>query len=130
MRKLKIHEVTKCVRAATWQDLQSLADALPGWVFRGQREIRWRLQPTLERLAETVCSEHTYTDFEGHVVSQFKRVSPTYLDSLPMHEDITGWLSLIQSYGGPTRLLDMTRSLCIGAFFALAEECDSEHRVV
>jgi len=107
MRRLEIHEVTKCVCAATWQDLQNLADALSGWVFRGQREIKWRLQPTLERLPQMVFREHPYIDIEGHVVSQFKRVSPTYLDSLPMHEDIIGWLSLIQSYGGPTRLLSL-----------------------
>lgn len=130
MRKLQMHEVTKCVRAATWQDLQELADLLPGWVFRGQSEIKWRLQPTLERFAQRITSDHTLSDIEGHVVTQFKRGAPTYLDDLPMHEDIIGWLSLIQSYGGPTRLLDMTRSLYVAAFFALAEQSQSEHRVI
>jgi len=130
MRKLKPHEVTKCIRAATWEDLQRLADALPGWVFRGQEELKWRLQPTLERLDKSVFARHSYIDIEGHVVSQFKRVSPIYLDSLPMHKDIIGWLSLIQSYGGPTRLLDFTRSLYVGAFFALEKASRSEHRVI
>jgi len=125
-----MHEVTKCVRAATWQDLQKLADLLPGWVFRGQREIKWRLRPTLERLAQRITGDHTLSDIEGHVVTQFKRGAPTYLDDLPMHEDIIGWLSLIQSHGGPTRLLDMTRSLYVAAFFALAEHSESEHRVI
>ena len=64
------------------------------------------------------------------MVTQFKRGAPTYLDDLPMHEDIIGWLSLIQSHGGPTRLLDMTRSLYVAAFFALAEPSESHHRVV
>ena len=130
MRRLQMHEVTKCVRAATWQDLQKLADLLPGWVFRGQSEIKWRLQPTLERFAQRITSDHTLSDIEGHMVTQFKRGAPTYLDDLPMHEDIIGWLSLIQSYGGPTRLLDMTRSLYVAAFFALAEPSESQHRVV
>jgi len=130
MRRLQMHEATKCVRAATWQDLQKLSDLLPGWVFRGQSEIKWRLQPTLERFAQRITSDHTLSDIEGHVVTQFKRGAPTYLDDLPMHEDIIGWLSLIQSYGGPTRLLDMTRSLYVAAFFALAEPSESQHRVV
>ena len=130
MRRLQLHEVTKCVRAATWQDLQRLADLLPGWVFRGQREIKWRLRPTLERFAQRINGSHSLSDIEGHVVTQFKRGAPTHLDDLPMRADIIGWLSLIQSYGGPTRLLDMTRSLYVGAFFALAERSDSEHRVI
>jgi hypothetical protein len=125
-----MHEVTRCVKAASWSDLQKLADLLPGWVFRGQREIKWRLQPTLERFAERVTGGHTLSDIEGHVVTQFKRGAPTYLDDLPMHEDIIWWLSLIQSHGGPTRLLDMTRSLYVAAFFALAEPSESEHRAV
>jgi len=125
-----MHEVTTCVRAASWSDLQKLADLLPGWVFRGQREIKWRLQPTLERFAERVTGAHALSDIEGHVVTQFKRGAPTYLDDLPIHEDIIGWLSLIQSHGGPTRLLDMTRSLYVAAFFALAERSESKHRVV
>lgn len=130
MRRLKLHEVTKCVRAASWSDLQKLADLLPGWVFRGQREIKWRLQPTLERFADRVTGAHTLSDIEGHMVTQFKRGAPTYLDDLPMHEDIIGWLSLIQSHGGPTRLLDMTRSLYVAAFFALAGPSESQHRVI
>jgi hypothetical protein len=130
MRKLQVHEVTTCVRAATWQDLQKLADLLPGWVFRGQSDIKWRLQPTLERFAKRITSDHTLFEIEGHMVTQFKRAAPNYLDSLPTHEDIIGWLSLIQSHGGPTRLLDMTRSLYVAAFFALAEHSESSHRVV
>jgi len=130
VRKLKLHEITKCVRAASWSDLQKLADLLPGWVFRGQRETKWRLQPTLERFADRVTGAHTLSDIEGHMVTQFKRGAPTYLDDLPMHEDIIGWLSLIQSHGGPTRLLDMTRSLYVAAFFALAEHSESDHRVI
>jgi hypothetical protein len=130
MRRLQIHEVTKCVRAASWQDLQRLADLLPGWVFRGQREIKWRLQPTLERFAQRLVGGHSLTKIEGHIVTQFKRGAPTYLHDLPMPDNIMGWLSVIQSYGGPTRLLDLTRSLYVGAFFALSEHSESEHRVV
>jgi hypothetical protein len=70
------------VRTTTWQDRQELADLLPGWVFRGQSEIKWRLQPTLEKFAQHIASDHTLSDIEGHMVIQFKRgllfISMTY----------------------------------------------------
>jgi hypothetical protein len=50
----------------------------------------------------------------------FVRTAPRWLPShlVPHDSDAAAWLGLIQHYGGPTRLLDTTRSLYVATFFA------------
>jgi len=130
MRKCKPHEITKCVLADNWDKLRQLANLLPGWVFRGQREMQWRLEPTLERFMKNLRGEYSATEVEQHILTQFRRRAPTYLNDLPMYNDTIGWLALVQHYGGPTRLLDFTKSIYVAAFFALAEQPTSSHAVI
>ena len=130
MRKCKPHEITKCVLADNWDKLRQLANLLPGWVFRGQREMQWRLEPTLERFMKNLRGEYSATEVEQHILTKFRRRAPTYLNDLPMYNDTIGWLALVQHYGGPTRLLDFTKSIYVAAFFALAEQSTSSHAVI
>ena len=117
------------------------------WVFKGHADANWRLSSTIERTAERfrvpkgrrVGTLHGLIDVERRILTNFRRVAhlhyvdiqrklfpagkvppswdcskPEQLDTSPIE-----WLALVQHHGGPTRLLDFTKSFWIAAFFAL-----------
>ncbi len=85
-------------------------------VFRGQADSSWELTTTIERACGPDCLS-LMSDRERHVLEQFRRRAHHVFPSVP--EDPLGSLALIQNYGGPTRLLDFTRSFYVAAFFAI-----------
>jgi hypothetical protein len=97
------------------------------WIFRGQRNAKWRLQSSLERAAAHYQPADK-ADVEKFFIFQFKRRAHNYLSPslLPKDErDTPEWLALMQHHGAPTRLLDFTKSPYIATFFAI-EESDSD----
>ena len=104
---------------AGWTDLkQRLSGFGPGWVFRGHAGASWPLATALER-AESADR----TADEWRMIDHFRRRASLYLPP-QLHitdDDVFGWMALMQHYGAPTRLLDVTRSPYVAAFFALEE---------
>ena len=122
--------MTLPVGVKSWRDLTTLAGELAGWVFRGQREQYWRLETTLDRFVARHSLQVPLAEAEQRILLKFlQRLSHTILDPPPW-EDVMSWLSTIQHYGGPTRLLDLTYSLEVAAFFALEEEPLSNRCVI
>lgn len=78
--------------------------------FRGQREFHWSLTPGIYRTGIS-------SDFEREAIRDFKLHAPRFLKSPPLTE--LGWISLMQHYGLPTRLLDWTESYLTALFFAV-----------
>jgi hypothetical protein len=123
------------VRFGKWSETrEALRDFPVSWVFRGQCDSTYSLVTSLQRLPPVVSGnvelgapaspllEHT-------ILSRFKRQARNYgLDYVPAEEDALGWLSLLQHYGAPTRLLDWTRSPFVACFFAL-ETARSEEAI-
>jgi len=128
MRKLRASDITLPVGVESWEDLQGLGRELPGWMFRGHSDLRWRLQPTLERWVQTHGG--TQADIEQHLLREWPCRVSQWLPDAPHLHDAMGWLAIMQHYGGPTRLLDLTTSLLVATFFALEEAADSGHSVV
>jgi hypothetical protein len=89
------------------------------YVFRGQPDESWSLQPSIERLPELMLIKPDQA--EDLVLRAFIRRAHHYLQDLPHHTDRLEWLALMRHYGAPTRLLDWTASPYIAAFFAAAE---------
>ena len=88
------------------------------FVFRGHSDENWKLETSLQRLLK---DKHIsmVTKFEEFAISEFK--SKFYLYNTSDYEPKTTleWLSMMQHYGTPTRLLDFSESPFIALYFCL-----------
>ena len=117
------------VRLSKWQEykwyVQQFSDH---WGFRGQASADWVLNNAIER---TDFVQH-YQGVEPDFVSEFQRGARNYLskDETPGH--LIEWLALMQHHGAPTRLLDLSRSPFIAAYFAyeLCPPCEDSYAAV
>lgn len=92
------------------------------WAYRGQADESWPLAPSLERIRAS--NTNLRRDAEGYVLNSFKRRAHHFLRDIPGESDELEWLALLRHHGGPTRLLDWTRSPYVAAFFAVADMKD------
>ncbi|HYH78184.1 MAG TPA: FRG domain-containing protein [Longimicrobium sp.] len=113
--------VPRSVRVAVdhWTSARELLGRLRRYIYRGQANSSWVLETSLERDAERLNASEWLVVAENQMLQAFQRRAHHYLSTLPEISDTLSWLALIQHYGGPTRLLDFTRSPYVAAFFAL-----------
>lgn len=88
------------------------------FVFRGHSDENWKLETSLQRLLKDKYLSMV-TKFEEFAISEFK--SKFYLYNTSDYEPKTTleWLSMMQHYGTPTRLLDFSESPFIALYFCL-----------
>ena len=111
-----------------WDEILNFQLQLSGWIFRGQSSINWKLETSLERSFRRIAPTTTINQYEKSVLDRFKRGAHHFVSCPPHFKNTLEWLALIQHYGGPTRLLDFTRSFYVAVFFAL-EAAESEAAV-
>src|SRR5688572_1129837 len=107
------------VRLQNWREFKLFVQQFSAnWAFRGQAIADWGLNNAIERM-EFI---HFHKNIESDFVAEFQRGARNYLskDETPGH--LIEWLALMQHHGAPTRLLDLTKSPFIAAFFAF-EQC-------
>jgi hypothetical protein len=108
------------IRPDSWESTRSLGRQLLGWGFRGHSDANWKLVTTFERAADIYgYPAERRLEREALMLKHFKRRAHFYITAPPAIEDELEWLALIQHYGGPTRLLDFSRSFYVSAFFAV-----------
>ena len=88
------------------------------FIFRGQSDREYGLSTTIER----GIRNQFMPLYEVKIIEEFRRRANNYISSPPSENNILEWLAMIQHYGGPTRLLDFTRSYFIASFFALSNK--------
>jgi hypothetical protein len=115
-----------CEPFKTTIELKSLAelkeklDKLPTdrYIYRGHSDSSWKLQSSLERVLGAAY-ESNAEDTENFALTFFKRRSHLYDNSTFLKRPKLEWLSMMQHYGTPTRLLDFTYSPYVALYFAL-----------
>lgn len=117
------------VTIKSWDDLEfeiSNKD-YRDWVYRGHSDLKWELESSLFRLFNDISSilpksrKFAKNKHEIELIRVFKSQAHLFLNYLPPKNKSLEWLSLMQHYGTPTRLLDMTFSPYVAAYFALHE---------
>ncbi len=115
------------VKVTSWDELLEKKLELTtdgGWLFRGMQCSEWNLETSLER----ACTNHygknpsKAPEIENILTREFRRRYHNHRVGIPDPEGIE-WLSLMQHYGAPTRLLDFTYSFFIAAYFAVEKPC-------
>ncbi|UZJ44215.1 FRG domain-containing protein [Marinimicrobium sp. C6131] len=102
------------------EDITALYSALEGWLFRGHASSEWSLTSTIERTCNTYgVKSDRIAERERNSLFEFQRRAHHYIEEQPDSTDLLEWAALLQHYGGPTRLVDVTHSLFVAAFFAV-----------
>lgn len=116
------HRIINPVKIRTWAELSRLEQALPGWVYRGQKSAKWRLTSKLERESPTPLLTGLYQTEEARFRTFRSRRPEIVPDPLPEETDLFSWFAAMQHHRESTRLVDFTESIGIAAYFAVAHE--------
>lgn len=111
IKEVLINEAQDLIR-----ELNSLGN---NYIYRGHADSRWTLQSTLERTAGHHFSDAFVEKWEQYSLSVFMAKFHIYDTQNEGPGTKLGWLSIMQHYGVPTRLLDFTTSPYIALYFAM-----------
>lgn len=101
-------------------ELMHELNVLPNnYVFRGQSNAKWGLGSTLERIIGNKWSAQQARKFEDYSLNIFQSKYHIYSGTEHVPKSKLSWLSVMQHYGVPTRLIDFTTSPYIALYFAL-----------
>lgn len=99
--------------------IRALNELPNNYIYRGHADSRWKLESTLERTMGSQWTSERAKKFEDHYLNLFKSKYHIYNGDEHEPKSKLAWLSVMQHYGAPTRLIDFTESPYIALYFAL-----------
>lgn len=108
-----------------WNDIFRLNQRfMSNFVFRGQGNTEWGLKTSLARMVEghhpNYIDKTMPASYEQRMMDEFQWKYPSYDKShIPGLDESIEWLSLMQHYGSPTRMLDFSYSMYVAMFMAI-----------
>lgn len=103
----------------------------PRPMWRGQSNAAWPLETVIERDRDrTIIREVGLHTFEWRILLEAKRRTHHYVVDHPDPDDLLGWLAFLRNQGAPTRLLDVTWSPFVAAYFAVSHGFDDHDGAV
>ena len=119
------------VRVRTPQELVAIGEELSNAYFRGQSSEKWALTSTLERDADQFgVPLDSLLEREMTMLKLFKERVNLYVDRSNMPHNLFEWHALIRHYEGPSRLLDISSSYLVAAYFALSNSVGKDEAVI
>ena len=107
------------------------------WIFRGEKRRKDKssvlneidLKTSLDKVFNCYNpTNYRRAKLEVSLLREFQRKAHHHLQYVPEKTNTLEWLTLMQHYGGPTRLLDWTYSFYAAIFFAVARlDCKEEY---
>ena len=89
------------------------------YIYRGHSDSSWMLTSTLERELDGNVNPSSFKKVEDFYLNLFESKYHIYNDVEHEPKSKLAWLSVMQHYGAPTRLIDFTESPYIALYFAL-----------
>lgn len=90
----------------------------PIW-FRGQENSQWNLMPSVQR--------ENWAENEAFITNDFYIYVNQIENDMPSKENYAAWMSLMQHYGLPTRMLDWSSSPLVACYFALEKNREKDN---
>jgi hypothetical protein len=111
MKQIRIESVAELI--------QRINDLPNHFLYRGQANAAWQLMSSLERVIGKDWSGNEAEKFEDFSLKLFCSKFHLYDRENIKPESKLAWLSIMQHYGVPTRLIDFTESPYVALYFAL-----------
>jgi hypothetical protein len=120
--------MTKTYKLASLNQGLRIATTLSKSWFRGHSKMISSLTPKIFRHEYRTAFHKMFDrDVELPTILAFKRHASLLTElRLPADDDHLGWLSVMQHYKAPTRLLDWTENLLVALYFAVSADMNED----